>query len=199
MSLLLQSPPQTGSAAATDPTEYRPFGNVETRNSLQARVEVPALIRALSLPIGVDVLEIGCGRGVALPVLSEQLMPTSLVGLDIDPSLVALAEERVRATGIDARVLEGDARRMPFDSESVDLVIDFGTCYHVSGGNAGSRAALREIARVLRPGGRFVYETRVAQTLAHPVRSSRRSIPWKDAPELIAYKSALLWGMRRKR
>jgi SAM-dependent methyltransferase len=199
MSLLLDPSASTKRKPTPGATDYRPFGNVEARNGLQARLEIPALIRALRLPIGVDILEIGCGRGVALPVLSERLMPTSLVGLDIDPTLVALAEERVAATGIDARVIEGDARRMPFENESFDVVIDFGTCYHVSGGIHGSRNALREVGRVLRPGGWFVHETRVAQTLAHPIRSLGRSLPWKDAAALRPHRSAVLWAVHCKR
>ena len=197
MSLLLEPPP-TKSTRSAGTTDYKPFGNAEARNGLQARLEIPAMIRALGLPIGVDILEIGCGRGIALPVLSERLMPTSLVGLDNDPALVALAEERVSATGIDARVIEGDARRMRFENESFDVVIDFGTCYHVSGGIAGSRSVLREVDRVLRPGGWFVQETRVAQVLAHPVRSLGRALPWKDVPTLQPFRSAGLWAVRRK-
>ena len=198
MSLLLAPPPKVEPPRRAGATDYKVFGNVEARNGLQARLEIPALIRALDLPIGVDILEIGCGRGIALPVLSERLMPTSLVGLDIDPALLALAEDRVRTTGTDARVIEGDARRMPFESQSVDVIIDFGTCYHVSGGLAGSRGALREVSRVLRPGGWFVYETRVAQTLAHPVRSLGRKLPWKDVPDLVPLRSAVFWAVRRK-
>jgi SAM-dependent methyltransferase len=198
MSLLLEPAAPPKRKRELGGAEYRPFGNVEARNGLQARLEIPAMIRALRLPIGVDILEIGCGRGVALPVLSERLMPTSLVGLDIDPTLAAIAEERVVATGIDARVIEGDVRRMPFENESVDVVIDFGTCYHVSGGAHGSRSALREVERVLRPGGWFVHETRVAQMLAHPIRSSRRRLPWKDVPLLRPHRSAVLWATRRK-
>ena len=62
----------------------------------------------------------------------------------------------------------------------------------------GRRAALREVARVLRPGGLFVYETRVAQGLAHPVRSFGRTLPWDTVPSLVRDRSRLLWGMRRK-
>jgi SAM-dependent methyltransferase len=199
MSLLLEPRSSVEERAAADTTEYQPFGNVETRNDLQARLEIPTLIRALRLPIGVDILEIGCGRGVALPVLSERLMPTSLVGLDIDAALVGVAQQAVLAAGIDARAVEGDARRMPFESESVDLVVDFGTCYHVSGGRSGSLAALREVERVLRPGGLFVHETRVAQMLAHPVRSRGRKLPWELVPGLEPLRSAVLWSVRRKR
>ena len=198
MSLLLEPAAPPKRTQGQGGAEYLPFGNVEARNGLQARLEIPTMIRALRLPIGVDILEIGCGRGIALPVLSERLMPTSLVGLDIDPTLVALAEERVAASGIEARVIEGDARRMPFDKESFDVVIDFGTCYHVSGGTYGARNALREVDRVLRPGGWFVHETRIAQRLAHPVRSFGRRLPWKDVPALAAHRSSVLWAVRRK-
>ena len=199
MSLLLEPAAPPKRTQGQGGAEYLPFGNVEARNGLQARLEIPTMIRALRLPIGVDILEIGCGRGIALPVLSERLMPTSLVGLDIDPTLVALAEQRVAASGIEARVIEGDARRMPFDKESFDVVIDFGTCYHLSGGTHGARNALREVDRVLRPGGWFVHETRIAQRLAHPVRSFGRRLPWKDVPALAAHRSSVLWAVRRKR
>jgi SAM-dependent methyltransferase len=175
-----------------------PFGNVEARNGLQARVEVPLLVRALRLPRGGRVLEIGCGRGVALPVLARLLAPASLVGVDLDPALVEAAERRVRACGVAARVVEGDARALPMADASVDLVIDFGTCYHVGGGADGARAALREVARVLRPGGLFVHETPVAQHLAHPVRSFGRTLPWGDVPELVRDRAALLWEARRR-
>ena len=177
---------------------YVAFGNVEARNGLQSRFEIPLMLRLLRPPRGGNVLEIGCGRGVALPVLAALLAPSSLVGLDIDPELVAIANERVRTSAIPARVMSGDARALPLDTGSLDLVIDFGTCYHVGGGADGARAALREIARVLRPGGLFVHETPVAQGIAHPVRSLGRRLPWKTVPELKPYQQAVLWAMRRK-
>lgn len=178
--------------------EYRPFGNVETRNGLQARVEIPLMIRALQLPRGMRVLEIGCGRGIALPVLAELLEPAELVGLDIDGALLAEAGERVRRSGIDATLIEGDVRELPFASGRFDVVIDFGTCYHASDTMDGRRMALAEVSRVLRDGGLFVHETRVAQRLAHPVRSLGRALPWRAVPTLVADRSAVLWGVRRK-
>lgn len=177
---------------------YFAFENVEARNDLQARVEVPLLLRALRLPRGGRVLEIGCGRGVALPVLAARLGPSALVGIDIDPSLLALAERRARRHGLEATLLEADVRALPFERGSFDLVIDFGTCYHVSGGRAGARLALGEIARVLRLGGLFVHETPLAQHLAHPVRAFGRTLPWRAVPSLVRARSAVLWAARRR-
>ena len=72
-------------------------------------------------------LEVGCGRGIALPVLAQRLAPSVLTGLDIDATLVSLARERVAAAGCPATVVEGDIRSLPFESGSFDLIIDFGT------------------------------------------------------------------------
>ncbi|MDQ6634418.1 MAG: class I SAM-dependent methyltransferase [Gemmatimonadota bacterium] len=149
-------------------------------------------------PLGGRVLEVGCGRGIALPVLAERLRPAELIGIDIDPMLVAIARQRMRASGFDVNLLEGDLRDLPFEDACFDLVFDFGTCYHVGGGITGASAALREIARVLRPGGRFVHETPVAQHLAHPVRSFARQLPWATQPALVPERRAVLWSMRRK-
>jgi SAM-dependent methyltransferase len=208
MAQSLETPPveagldasRAGRSAAnpTRPGEYRPFDNVETRNGLQALVEIPLMIRALRLPRGGRVLEVGCGRGVALPVLFDRLEPDELVGLDVDVTLLAEAQARVWRTGTDATLVEGDVRDLPFEAGRFDLVIDFGTCYHASDTVEGRRAALREVSRVLCDGGLFVHETRVAQRLAHPARSFGRSLPWRDVPELAPDRGAVLWGARRK-
>jgi SAM-dependent methyltransferase len=177
--------------------EYVPFGNVEARNGLQERVEIPLMIRALSIPKGLRILEGGCGRGVALPVFLERLSPVELWGVDVDPALVRIARHRIAARKLDATVVEGDVRSLPFPSARFDLVIDFGTCYHVSGGREGARLALSEIARVLAPGGVFVHETPVAQHLAHPLRSFARTLPWSGAPFSFE-RTGVLWSARRK-
>lgn len=183
------------SAPAAD---YLAFPNMESRNGLHARVEVPLLLRALRLPRGGRVLEIGCGRGVALPVLAERLEPFALFGVDVDAALLEVAEQRLRALRISATLVEADVRSLPLETASFDLVVDFGTCYHVSGGVEGARAALREVARVLRPGGLFVHETPVAQHLAHPRRSFGRTLPWAAVPALMRDRAALLWAVRRR-
>ena len=170
---------------------YSPFPNVPARNGLQAMLEVPALVHALQLPVGLRVLEVGCGRGIALPVLRRLLLPSRLVGLDIDPALVAVARESVPD---DVTVVHGDVRDLPFEDGSFDIVIDFGTCYHI----AEPVVALNEVSRVLAAGGLFVHETPVSQHLAHPVRSFACRLPWRDVPALRPARTAVLWSARRK-
>lgn len=194
-------PPQTLEIpqAESQPGEpYVPFPNMEARNGMHARVEVPLLLRALRIPRGGRVLEIGCGRGVALPVLADRLSPFALTGVDIDATALDVAAWRLRAARVTATLLEADIRDLPLETASIDLVVDFGTCYHVSGGVDGARAALREVTRVLRPGGLFVHETPVAQHLAHPIRSFGHTLPWRSVPTLVRQRAALLWAVRRK-
>jgi SAM-dependent methyltransferase len=185
-------------APPATPGDYRPFDNVESRNGLQERVELPLLLRALRLPTGGRVLELGCGRGVALPVLAERLAPAELVGIDMDAALIDRARARLARRSVTAALHVGDIRALPFPAGRFDLVIDFGTAYHVSGGVTGRLTALNEIARVLRVGGLFVHETRVAQRLAHPVRSLGRRLPWAAVPMLTPDRDAVLWAARKR-
>lgn len=174
--------------------EYQPFPNEEGRNSRQAQMEVPLLVRALGLPTGARILEIGCGRGVALPVLDRLCSPRRLVGLDIEAEFLAEAAENLREHGAEAELRCGDVRRMPFADEAFDVVIDFGTLYHI----ASTQSALDEIARVLAPGGTFVYETKTSQFLSHPVRSRGRRLPALATHGLRHRRWAMLWASRTK-
>jgi len=169
--------------------EYRPFPNETSRNWRQEHVEIPLMVRALDLPRGARVLEIGCGRGMALPVLAQQLRPARLVGIDVDAALLAEADLRLRQTATRAELIVADVRRLPFSDRDFDLVIDFGTCFHV----ARSDDALREVARTLACRGIFATETRLNQLLSHPIRSHGRFLPWRAAPALAPRRRAGLW------
>jgi SAM-dependent methyltransferase len=169
--------------------EYRPFPNIARRNSTQEQVEVPALVRLMGLPAERRMLEVGCGRGIALPVLTRLCRPSRLAGLDIDRELLDDARRRCGA-----ELVHGDVRDLPFPDASFDVVIDFGTCYHI----ARPEAALREIARVLAPEGLFVTETPLSQLLSHPIRSFGRRLPWDAVPGLAPARHRGLWSSRIK-
>lgn len=154
--------------------EYRAFPDSGGRDTSHERIDVPALIDFAAPAPGLRILEIGCGRGIALPVIAARCAPRRLAAIDIDARLLGEATQRLAATGTDATLVLGDVRAMPFEAASFDLVIDFGTCYHI----ARSAQAIAEIARVVAPGGRFVYETRRAQLASHPLRARLRAIDW---------------------
>lgn len=174
--------------------EYRPFPDVGRRNFMQETLEIPAMVRALRLPRGGRILEVGCGRGIALPPLARLLSPEQLVGVDVDPRLLDLARLRLAETGVAATLELADVRALPFADASFTLVIDFGTCHHIACRGDG----LREIVRVLAPGGLFVCETVSSQLLSHPFRTRGRRLPWSLVPELRTERDAVLWKSRRR-
>jgi ubiquinone/menaquinone biosynthesis C-methylase UbiE len=176
-------------------TEYQPFPNEEGRNSRQSQLEIPAMVRALGIPSEARILEVGCGRGVALPVLERLCSPSRLVGLDIDPELLADAAANLREHGTTAELCTADVRRMPFEDGAFDVIIDFGTLFHI----AKPQAASAEIARVLAPGGMFVHETKASQLLSHPVRSRGRRLPRLEHDGLRNRRWAMLWASHDKR
>ena len=74
------------SGATVDESEYQPFPNESGRNWRQERLEVPMMLAVLKLPRRARVLEVGCGRGIALPVFARLLAPARL---DISCPLLA--------------------------------------------------------------------------------------------------------------
>lgn len=174
--------------------EYQPFPNEEGRNSRQSQLEVPALVWSMGLPTGARILEVGCGRGIALPVLDRLCRPSRLVGLDIAGELLMEAADYLQEHGTRAELCIGDVRQMPFEDEAFDVVIDFGTLYHI----ARPRLAADEISRVLAPGGTFVYETKTSQFLSHPVRSRGRHLTGLADHGLKHHRWAGLWASKTK-
>jgi protein-L-isoaspartate O-methyltransferase len=103
-------------------SEYQAFPNEEGRNNRQSQLEIPAMVRALGIPSGKRILEVGCGRGVALPVIDRLCSPRLLVGLDIDPELLAEAAANLREHGTRAQLCAADVRRMPFADGAFDVL-----------------------------------------------------------------------------
>jgi ubiquinone/menaquinone biosynthesis C-methylase UbiE len=177
-----------------DDPEYVPFPGGDGRDWAQSHLELPLLAVLLALPRHARTLEVGCGGGNALPAISRLCQPATLTGVDVDASLLERARRRLDEAGVTARLEIADLRRLPFVDASLDLVFDFGTCYHI----ALCADGLREIARVMAPGAVLVHETRLSQALCHPVRSFGRHLPWAAVPELRPLRHAGLWATRRK-
>lgn len=115
------------------------------------RGEVGAFRRWSGLEPGAALLEVGCGSGVSTKLLAGRLRPRRLVAIDTDPSMIDLARRRVRRAPPDSRIdlAVADATHMPFPDREFDAVFEVAVIHHVP----QWRAALREIGRVLRPGG----------------------------------------------
>jgi len=100
-------------------------------------------------------LEIGCGRGAGARILLKKMRPCRIDALDLDYSMVQKAR-RFLTPGERARVslCVGDSTRLPFQSAVYDVIFGFGFLHHVP----HWQSAVKEIARVLKPGGRYYIE-----------------------------------------
>jgi ubiquinone/menaquinone biosynthesis C-methylase UbiE len=181
-----------GSSSDQIVREYRPFPEAPDRNDAHGRIELPVMQRVLGLPSGLDVLEVGCGIGCGLAAFARLFRPRRLVGIDIDPTAVERARCDIQLAH--AEIYEADARFMPFPDATFDVVFDFGTLWHI----ARPEAALAEIARVLRPGGYFVHETKLNQLASHPIRAFARRVKWDCVATLQRERETLLWSARVK-
>jgi len=99
---------------------------------------------------GSDVLEVGCGSGIAAQMLAEA--GATLTAVDLTPWAVETTRARLDAFWLDAEVFEADGEALPFDDASFDLVFSWGVIHHSS----DMDRALRELVRVCRPGGTLV-------------------------------------------
>jgi ubiquinone/menaquinone biosynthesis C-methylase UbiE len=107
-----------------------------------------------ALPAGAEILDVGCGTGEATLRLSAIFPGASrITGLDLMPELLSVAQGRLgeRATTPvpEIRFEQGDGFDLPFDDESVDLLV----CRHVTQLVPDAKQLLTEFRRVLRPGG----------------------------------------------
>jgi SAM-dependent methyltransferase len=95
-------------------------------------------------------LEIGCGMGTDL--LEFARGGARVVGVDLTRRHLELARRRFGFSGQSARLFQGDAERLPFPDRSFDFVYSNGVLHHTP----DTEGALREVHRVLKPGGSCV-------------------------------------------
>ena len=141
--------------------------NNPVRATSQRWLETPLLVGPRGVLAGKRVLEVGCGRGVGIENLLG-LGAAHVTGFDLDPKMIALAQTRVAKYGDRARVFVGDAEAIDAPDAGFDAVVDYGIIHHIS----NWPEALREIARVLRPGGVFYFEDLLKELVSMlPVRA----------------------------
>lgn len=100
---------------------------------------------------GKNVLEVSCGAGGGASYIMRNLGPASYTGLDLNPASIDLCRKSHDVPGLD--FVQGDAQNLPFPDESFDAVINVEASHQYP----DFARFLSEVARVLRPGGYFLY------------------------------------------
>jgi SAM-dependent methyltransferase len=98
-------------------------------------------------------LELGCGTGFfTLNLKLAGILEEGHV-TDLSPGMVEVAERNARSLGFEVTGRVADAERLPYDDNSFDLVVGHAVLHHIP----DVELSLREVLRVLKPGGRFVF------------------------------------------
>jgi len=101
--------------------------------------------------LGLEALEVGCGRGGGCSYLKRYLQPKSMIGMDISANAIGFCSRNYSMEGLS--FLRGDAEALPFADHAFDVIINLESshCY------ANVEIFFREVFRVLKPGGHFLY------------------------------------------
>ena len=111
------------------------------------------LIAQAGIEPGATVLEIGTGTGALLLLAKRAVPDATVIGLDPDPRVLANAARKARRAGVTLRLDRGYADRLPYPDGSVDRVLSAFMLHHLPADQ--QHDALREVRRVLAPGGRL--------------------------------------------
>ena len=170
-----------GAAACCDAGESAAFGSLlyaaEERGELPDAAVLASLgcgnpTAVAELQAGEVVLDLGSGGGIDVLLSARRVGPTGTVyGLDMTEEMLALARRNAAETGVtNAHFLKGEIEAIPLPAESVDVVIS--NC--VVNLSTDKLAVLREIHRVLRPGGRVGIADVVAEDRLRPEERAER-------------------------
>ncbi|MFE5683491.1 class I SAM-dependent methyltransferase [Streptomyces sp. NPDC056512] len=130
-----------------------------------------AAVAELGLRTGDRVLDAGCGTGRALPALRDAVGPSGAVlGVDLTPAMLEAAARAGRDRA--GSLMLADVTRLPVRSQSLDAVFGSGLVAHLP----RPQENLRELARVVRPGGLLA--------LFHPI--GRAALATRQSRELTA-------------
>jgi SAM-dependent methyltransferase len=162
--------------------QYRTDANLAARQSIYAyqhpRIDLQARVIDLAAPApGATVADVGCGNGAYLAELARRGFAGRVLGLDLSPGMLAAARDRLVSAraGVrpgsadpdgpagqaspgtavspgDVALLAADATALPLPDGVADLTFAMHMLYHVP----DPSAAVRELRRVTRPGGRVV-------------------------------------------
>jgi ubiquinone/menaquinone biosynthesis C-methylase UbiE len=138
----------------------------------EERIKGP-LVEQAALQPGHRILDIGCGTG-SVTLLAKHRQPgADVLGLDPDPKALARARAKAERAGLDVHFEQGFASELPFEDASFDRALSSMMLHHLS--PEEKAAALRELARVVVPGGSVHVldfgpaRGRLAKLLAHMI------------------------------
>jgi ubiquinone/menaquinone biosynthesis C-methylase UbiE len=131
-------------------------------DSFSDNLEHPAINQLIGDISGARVLDLGCGSGKYSLWFAE--LGAQVTGLDLSPTMINLARDKARARGVRAEFRVADIREgLPFGEAEFDLVFTGTALHYIEDINA----AMKEVARGMKPAARFV------ASVLHPMSTAR--------------------------
>jgi SAM-dependent methyltransferase len=128
---------------------YDPVVRVTTREATFKGT----LLQQADIQGGHRVLDLGCGTGTLAMMVKQANRSAEVFGLDADPEALQHARTKLAKSGIEVRLDQGLASVLPYTAESFDRILSSLFFHHLS--SEVKLQAMREVLRVLRPGGEF--------------------------------------------
>jgi ubiquinone/menaquinone biosynthesis C-methylase UbiE len=111
------------------------------------------LVDALDLRAGQRVLDVGCGTGTLTILIEQTCRNACVLGLDGDPQVLKIARGKATAANAHVQFVRALVADMPFGADSIDRIASSLLFHHLN--SEGKRRGLRDIHRVLSPGGKL--------------------------------------------
>ena len=122
-----------------------------------------------------NVLEIGIGSGLNIPFYNKEIVK-NIIGVDPSTEMQSLAKERINESPVDIKLISADAAQIPLEDQSIDTIV----CTYTLCTVPNPEGVLKEMKRLLRPGGRFLFSEHGHAPDEHVVKFQHRIEPvWK--------------------
>jgi len=152
------------------------------------RNEVDLFTSILDAPKDFAILDLACGQGRHAIELARRGF-TNITGLDRSHYLIRKAKTVMQQEGLKISFKEGDARKLPFPADTFDAVMILGNSFGYFESNEDDIMILKEVFRVLKPGGIFLID--VADGTYLRTHFQPRSWEWIDKKYFVCRERSL--------
>lgn len=111
------------------------------------------LIKEARIAPDARVLDLGCGTGTLTILIKQRQRTADVVGFDGDPAVLEIARAKAQQQGVNIKLEQGMAYQLPYPNASFDRVLSSLVLHHLT--TQDRERALRQVYRVLKPGGEF--------------------------------------------
>ena len=122
-----------------------------------------------------NVLEIGIGSGLNIPFYNKEIVK-NIIGVDPSTEMQSLAMERINESPVDIKLISADAAQIPLEDQSIDTIV----CTYTLCTVPNPEGVLKEMKRILKQGGKFLFSEHGHAPDEHVVKFQHRIEPvWK--------------------